>query len=60
MFTGNRLRHDSKMEITKETVADAKEAHYLLPSLIGLGVKCLLEKVVSSHLREYSPEMEVR
>ena len=52
--------HDSKMEITKETVADAKEAHYLLPSFIGLGVKCLLEKVVSSDLREYNPEMEVR
>lgn len=61
MYTGpDRLKHENKLEITKETVADAKESHIYLPSIVGIAVKTLIAKVTTPEVRKYNPEMEVR
>ena len=59
VYTGPRMSHDNKLEITKETVSDAKDSHPFLPSVIGLAVKCLIEKATTAEVRRYNSEMEV-
>ena len=53
------MKNEHKSEITEETVTEAKDAHPLLPSVIGLAVKTLLKKVTSAETERYNPELEV-
>ena len=49
------MKNEHKSEITEETVTEAKDAHPLLPSVIGLAVKTLLKKVTSAETERYNP-----
>ena len=40
----DRLHHEKKLQITKQMVAKAKASHVYLPSVLGLGMFCLMER----------------